>query len=101
MNPAAERAERIRLLTEMARILLAAGADEDQIASELLRRTDSPVSVIKAVHDATGMDLGEAKWVVHRNLDPGVRRAAESLWQDLLDGIAQLHESPSAPDSDR
>lgn len=82
-----EKAERIRLLTLMARTMLASGADADQVAKELLRRTDSPISAIKAVADATGMGLGDAKWVVHRNLNPEVREAAESLWDELLDGI--------------
>jgi hypothetical protein len=79
----------------MARTMLAAGADADQIAEELLRRTGSPISAIKAVADATGMNLGDAKWVVHRNLAPKVREAAESLWRDLLDGLAQLEEIPA------
>jgi hypothetical protein len=33
------------------------------------------------------MPLGDAKWVVHRNLDPAVREATERLWDDLLDGL--------------
>jgi ribosomal protein L7/L12 len=82
----AERAEQNRLLTEMARSMLASGANVDQLANKLFQRTDSPISVIKAVVNATGMGLGDAKWVVHRNLDPKVREAAESLWDDLLDG---------------
>jgi len=101
VGQAAERARRIRLLTEMARTMLVAGANEDQIARELLRRTDSPISAIKAVANATGMNLGDAKWVVHRNLDPEVREAAEALWRDLLDGLAQFEELPDEPDPDR
>ncbi|MEO3927732.1 hypothetical protein ABGB07_28265 [Micromonosporaceae bacterium B7E4] len=54
-------------------------------------------SAIKAVADAAGMGLGDAKWVVHRNLNPQVRKAAESLWGELLDGISQLQESPDVP----
>ena len=88
-------AERIRLLTEMAERMLAAGADTDQVAIELLRRSGSPVSAIKALRDATGMGLGDAKWVVHRNLAPQTREAAEGLWDDLLDGLAQLREAPT------
>ncbi|GAA2706823.1 hypothetical protein Apa02nite_032500 [Actinoplanes palleronii] len=84
MEPA-ERARRVGVLTTMAGTMLAAGADPDQIARELLRRTDSPISAIKAVADATGMGLGDAKEVVHRNLAPPVREAAEQLWRDLLD----------------
>ncbi|MBQ1038828.1 hypothetical protein [Micromonospora sp. C81] len=81
--------------------MLTSGADADQVARELLRRTDSPISAIKAVADATGMGLGEAKWVVHRNLNPGVREAAENLWDDLLDGISRFQEPPSTPDPAR
>jgi hypothetical protein len=82
----------------MARTMLTSGVDTDQVAKELLRRTDSPISAIKAVADATGMSLGDAKWVVHRNLTPAVREAAESLWDELLDGISRLQEPPSTPD---
>ncbi|MEV4715447.1 hypothetical protein [Micromonospora sp. NPDC049374] len=94
-----DRAERIRLLTEMARTLLASGVDADQVAKELLRRTDSPISAIKAVADATGMGLGDAKWVVHRNLHPKLREAAESVWDELLDGMSESPESRGATDS--
>ncbi|MEV4351139.1 hypothetical protein AB0J83_42320 [Actinoplanes sp. NPDC049596] len=87
MTEASERARRIGLLTDVARAMVARGADPDQIAGELLRRSDSPISVIKAVKDATGMTLGDAKWVVHRNLAPEVRAAAENLWHDLVDGL--------------
>ena len=97
MTDAAERAERIRLLTESARAMLAAGADADQTARELLRRTDSPISAIKAIADSTGLGLADAKWVVHRNLAPEVRTAAEKLWSDLLDGLAQSDERPGGP----
>ncbi|MEH0986323.1 hypothetical protein [Micromonospora sp. CPCC 205556] len=90
----ADRAEPIRLLTKAAQAMLASDADADQVAQELLRRTDSPISAIKAVADATGMALGDAKRVVHRNPNPQVRKAAENLWDELLDGIRQLQESP-------
>ncbi|MGC5310256.1 hypothetical protein [Micromonospora zamorensis] len=94
MTDSAARAERIRLLSEMAQTMLASGADEDQVAQQLLRHTGSPISTIKAVADATGMGLGNAKWVVHRNLNSQMSEAAESLWDELLEGIKQLQESP-------
>ena len=81
-------------MTDTARAMLAAGADVDQIATELLRRTDSPISAIKAMTDGTGLGLAGAKLVVHRNLLPEVREAAESLWSDLIDGLSQFHEQP-------
>jgi ribosomal protein L7/L12 len=79
VSDAAERAERIRHLTESARTMLGSGADADQIARELLRCTDSPISAIKAIVDGTGLGLADAKWVVHRNLVPEVREAAENF----------------------
>lgn len=94
MNDRAEWLERVRVLTELARTMLASGADADQVARELLRRTDSPISAIKAVADATAIGLGDAKWVVHRNLSPRVREDAESLWDELLDGVRQFQEPP-------
>ncbi|GAA2917579.1 hypothetical protein Acy02nite_92340 [Actinoplanes cyaneus] len=66
-------------------MMLAAGADADDIARELLRRTESPISAIKAISDSTGLGLADAKSVVHRNLAPETREAAENLWADLLD----------------
>ncbi|MDI6106057.1 hypothetical protein QLQ12_46605 [Actinoplanes sp. NEAU-A12] len=101
MNEAAERAARIRFLPESARTMLAAGADADDIARELLRRTDSPISAIKAISDSTGLCLADAKWVVHRNLAPGTRNATEKLWSDLLDALAPARESPTGPEADR
>ncbi len=81
--------------------MLASGADTDQVAEELLRRTDSPISAIVAVAKATGMGLGDAKWVVHRNLNQEVREAAESLWDHLLDGLSEFQESAGVSDPAR
>ncbi len=75
----------------------AAGADADDIARELLRRTDSPIFAIKAISDGTGLGLADAKRVVHRNLASETRKAAETLWADLLDALEQIRESPSEP----
>ncbi|MFV2083987.1 hypothetical protein [Micromonospora sp. LOL_021] len=77
--------------------MLTSGTDADQVAKELLQRTDSPISAIKAVADATGMSLGDAKWVVHRNLYPEVREAAEKFWDDLLDGVDRSQEPTARP----
>jgi ribosomal protein L7/L12 len=97
----AENARRTRLLTEMARTMLASEADLDEVVKELLRHTDSPISVIKAVVDATGMNLGDAKWAVHRNLSPQVGEAAEDLWTDLLEGMGQFQVPSTDSDSAR
>ncbi|GIF22436.1 ribosomal protein L7/L12 [Actinoplanes tereljensis] len=90
MTDAEARVKQVRLLAEMARQMVAAGAGADEIARELLRHTDSPIQAIKSLADGTGMGLGDAKWVVHRNLDARVRAAAEELWQGLVDGFALL-----------
>ncbi|HEU5109184.1 MAG TPA: hypothetical protein VFT95_11635 [Micromonosporaceae bacterium] len=97
MTDEAERAGRVRLLTVIAQAMRASGADADQIAAELLRRSDSPILVIKAVADATGLGLGDAKWVVHRNLKAEAREAAERLWDDLLDDITELQRRIGVP----
>jgi hypothetical protein len=60
MPPNAEQRE---ILTEVARTMRASGADVDQIAQALLRRTDSPIAAIRAVVEGTGLGLGDAKWV--------------------------------------
>ncbi len=86
-------------MTESAQTMLAAGADADEIAKELLRRTDSPISAIKAISDSTGLGLADAKWVVHRNLAPETRNAAETLWGDLLDALAEIQERRCGPES--
>jgi ribosomal protein L7/L12 len=101
MNDAAERAARTRFLTESARTMLAAGADADDIARELVRRTDSPISAIRALSESTGLGLADAKWVVHRNLAPETRKAAESFWRDLIDAFEQAHERSSGPEPGR
>ncbi|MFG2044979.1 hypothetical protein [Dactylosporangium sp. NPDC048998] len=99
MPDVAELEALIRRLTEAARPMVAGGASPDQVARHLLLRGGPPIAVIKAVADATGTELADAKWIVHRNLDPAVRAAAEDLWDDLLNAI---HDSPKAlidPDS--
>ncbi|BCY10092.1 hypothetical protein L3i22_051800 [Actinoplanes sp. L3-i22] len=67
--------------------MLAAGADPDGIARELVRHTDSPILAIKALREVTGLSLPDAKRAVHRNLDPEVREAAEELWRELRAGL--------------
>jgi hypothetical protein len=88
----ADRAERIQLLTETARLMLASGADADQVAKELLRRTDSPISVIKAIACATGLGLG--RWQVGRppQPQPGGSRGGGESWADLLNGFRRFQE---------
>ena len=83
----------------MARAMRAAGADVDQIAQALLRRTDSPIAAIRAVREGAGLGLGEAKWVVHRNLDPKVRAAAEHLWDELIDAMMAVEQPPTDPNA--
>lgn len=78
--------------------MLAAGADPDETARELLRRTDSPISAIKAIADGAGLSLADAKWVVHRNLAPRTREAAEELWSELIDAVARAGQRTHEPE---
>ena len=82
-------------LTAAARTMLAAGASPDDVARELLRHTTSPIAVIKALVDTAGMSLGDAKPIVHRNLNPPVREAAERLWQELVAAFDEDREKSS------
>ncbi|MDG6103832.1 hypothetical protein Daura_24065 [Dactylosporangium aurantiacum] len=75
--------EEVRSLTGRARAMLAAGAGADAVAAEPLRHTDSRLQAIKAVADATGGGLAEAKLTVHRNLDPATREETEAFHQEL------------------
>jgi ribosomal protein L7/L12 len=93
--------EQRKILTEMARTMRASGADMDQIAQALLRRSNSPIAAIRAVASGTGLGLGDAKWVVHRNLDPEVRAAAESLWDELIDAMTTFEQPPIDPNATR
>ncbi|MGX6601590.1 hypothetical protein ACWKSP_05550 [Micromonosporaceae bacterium Da 78-11] len=70
-------------LEQLAREMHAAGATPDDIARDLLGRTTYPIAVIKALREGAGLSLGEAKPVVHRNLDPVAREAAETMWANL------------------
>jgi ribosomal protein L7/L12 len=70
-------------LAERARTLTADGVGGDDLARDLLSRTTFPIAVIKALVSGAGLSLGEAKTVVHRNLEPDAREAAEKLWADL------------------
>jgi hypothetical protein len=93
--------ERSRLLVEVARPMLASGADADQVATELLRLSDSPILAIKAIAAATGTGTGDAKWIVHRNLDPDVRAATERLWADAIDALEEADLPPAEGDRAR
>jgi hypothetical protein len=90
--------ERSRLLVEVARPMFASGADADQVAAELLRLFSSPILAIKAMTAATGMGIGDAKWIVHRNLDPEVRAATERLWADAIDALEGADQPPAEDD---
>jgi len=38
--------------------------------------------------------VGDAKWIVHSNLDPGVRAATERLWADAIDAVEEADRPP-------
>jgi ribosomal protein L7/L12 len=64
-------------LAELAHEMTAAGASPDDVARALLTRTTFPIAAIKALRAGAGLSLADAKPVVHRNLDPAAREAAE------------------------
>ncbi|MET0419773.1 MAG: hypothetical protein ABW022_27465 [Actinoplanes sp.] len=70
-------------LTQLARNLTAAGNTPDDVARELVSRTDFPIAAIKALRDGAGLPLAEAKDTVLRNLDEPTRAAAEQMWNQL------------------
>ncbi|GAB3835315.1 hypothetical protein ACFPIJ_11720 [Dactylosporangium cerinum] len=93
--------ERSHLLAEVARPMIASGAGADEVAAELLRISGSPILTIRAIAAATGMGNGQAKWIVHRNLEPEVRAAAERLWADAVDAFEDVNHPPAEDDAAR
>jgi ribosomal protein L7/L12 len=67
--------------------------DLDADAQRLLGEGASPIDAIKAIRDRHDISLAEAKTVVHRNLSPERQRAAEHLWDELIDLIDSTDES--------
>ena len=86
-------------LAAVARGCLADGGSADQAVRAVLERTRSPIAAIKAVREALpGLSLAEAKPLVHRNLPPGTREAAEKLWDDMARAAAELVRQPDEAD---
>nr|BFE60452.1 hypothetical protein GCM10020063_049780 [Dactylosporangium thailandense] len=85
---------RSRLLADLARPMFASGADPDQVAAELLRHTSSPIAAIRAIALATGMGIGDAKWIVHRNLAPETRAATERFWAEAIEALDEADPPP-------
>ena len=81
--------------------MFASGADADQVAADLLRHTNSPIVAIRAIATATGLGIGDAKWIVHRNLDPEVRAATERVWADVLEALEHGEQPPAEYDRAR
>ena len=81
--------------------MLASGASADQVAAELLRLSGSPILAIKAIAALTDMGIGDAKRIVHRNLDPEVRAATERLWADAIDAFEEAGLQPAEGDRAR
>jgi ribosomal protein L7/L12 len=84
-------------LVKVVRDSLAAGHSLDEVARALLARNASPIAAIKALREATGMRIGDAKAVVHRNLRASEQEAAEQLWQDLIRAAAYLRGDDGKP----
>jgi ribosomal protein L7/L12 len=86
-------------LAAVARGCLADGGSADQAVRAVLERTRSPIAAIKAMREALpGLSLAEAKPLVHRNLPPGTREAAEKLWDDMARAAAELVRQPDEAD---
>jgi hypothetical protein len=74
----------VAALAPVARNCMAGGGTCDQAATAVLGKTTSTVAAITALRDAVpGLSLADAKLLVHRNLPPDARAAAEDLWSDL------------------
>jgi ribosomal protein L7/L12 len=74
-------------LVATARRVLSSGGALDEAASAVLERTRSPIAAIKALREAQpGLSLADVKPIVHRNLSPAQRDAAEQLWDQIQGG---------------
>lgn len=65
---------------EQAKALALRGRSPEEVAAQLIAAGTTPIRAIKAVREVFGLGLGEAKAVVHPNLPPSHRQAAEVLW---------------------
>jgi ribosomal protein L7/L12 len=77
---------------ELVRSMIGDGSSLDGAASALVKQRGgerSPVRAIKAMRAAAGLDLREAKLVVHRNLSSSAQEAAERLWDAAEEALAE------------
>jgi hypothetical protein len=66
---------------ELVRSMIGNGSSIDDTASALVKQRErSPIPAIKAMRLGAGLDLREAKAVVHRNVSSSAQEAAERLW---------------------
>jgi ribosomal protein L7/L12 len=74
----------------VVRSALSAGGSVDDAAQQLIEQGTSPIAAIKALRTGASLSLPDAKTVVHRNLDPAAREAAEQLWQEMLSAVRSV-----------
>ena len=59
----------------------------DEVVRSLLAAGAGPIGSIKAIRSTFGVDLGEAKVVVDRNLPPGTQASNERLRATAVDAL--------------
>ncbi len=73
----------------IVRSALEAGDTPDEVAHTLIWDL-APIPAIKAMRTGGNMTTGQAKEVVHRNLPIEQQRAAEHLWDELIDHVERM-----------
>lgn len=75
---------------EVARSGVERGATHDEIASDLIARGAGPLNAMKAMRSVLGINLGEAKRIVHPKLTPAEQASAEQLWDALSEASREM-----------
>jgi hypothetical protein len=86
-------------LTDLVSSTLAKYHDIDRAVRAAFDRDPSPIQVIKALRASTGIELGEAKAIVDRNLPRGVQEGNERLRDASWEAARQIDDEPRSPDS--
>ena len=81
-------------LLEVARTMLASGADWEAVLTELRRLGASPIASIKVVRDLKGVSLGDAKEAVHFSRAWADRRVAHEKLHARTQCAAAVLRSP-------
>jgi len=83
-----------RELSEVARTMLASGADWEAVLTELRRLGASPIASIKIVRDVKGVSLRDAKEAVHFSGAWADRRVAHEALHAHVRSAAAVFRSP-------